>query len=163
MRLILGISLSRRAIGMAILSYGSLIKWNIQSFQKVQGDSKDRLILHAIKQLINKYPLDAISVKIPDNIERYKKLIKLIGVINTLCEQKKIKCHFYTLKDLKGHYSEDIRINKRALMQFVLDKYSILMPSYRMEIAGSKEYYVKIFEAVAAAHVCSKALDDMSK
>lgn len=163
MRLILGISLSRRAIGMSLLSYGSLIKWNVQSFRKVEGDTKDRLIVHSIRQLLTKYPIEVVSVKIPDNIERYGKLVKLVGLINTLCERKGITCHFYTLKDIKGYYSEDIRINKQALMQFVMDKYSVLIPSYQKEITGSKEYYVKIFEAVAVAHVCSKVLDDMSK
>jgi RNase H-fold protein (predicted Holliday junction resolvase) len=163
MQLILGISLSRRSVGMALLSYGSLIRWNVQTFQRVDGKDRNRAVIHAIQQFVTKYPVSVVAIKVPDRLERYAQLVKLMGGINVALERQKVTCCFYTLNEVKQFYSEDIRINKQALMQFVLEKYSVLHSAYRTGRDKNKQYYMKIFEAVAVAHVCKKEMERNSK
>ncbi len=159
MRLILGVSLSRRAIGTAVLSYGTLIKWNIRSFHNIHGKNKSKAVIHSITQLVTKYEIEAIAIKIPDRIERYKELTNLVGAINVIAERKHLKPKFYSLNEIKHFYSGDTKINKQALVNIILEKYSVLMPSYRKEKGSNKGYYIKIFEAVAAAHVIKSNMD----
>lgn len=159
MRLILAFSLSRRAIGIAILSYGTLIKWNVQSFHNVQGKNKSKAVVHALTQFVTKYNVETIGIKIPDNVERYKELTKLVGAINVIAEKRNLKPQFVTLNEIKDFFSGDTKINKKQLKDLVLDKYSVLMPSYRKEKVNNNSYYMKIFEATAVAHMIKSGLD----
>jgi RNase H-fold protein (predicted Holliday junction resolvase) len=153
MQSILGISLGRQSTGIALVSYGTLIKWNVHSFNQQKGKSKDKAIIQVIDELITKNGVTHVAIKLPSEFERHAELTRLVGMINVLLESKKIKASFYSLGEIKHLYAAGERINKRMLMKLVLKKHHVLTSRYNIEVLRNRSYYIKVFEAVAAAHV----------
>lgn len=158
MAIVLGISPATRGIGFAVLTGHKLTDWKMQSFQQGWSTQKLHSMLEVVKQYMKRHQVDAVAIKIPDELPVSKNYIQLVGALNVLFERQGIKPMYYTLSDLKQHYCKAGKSNKAILSDCIVYTYPELLPEHRKEQANRNSYYTKIFEAIGAARLYHEQL-----
>ncbi len=154
----LGVSPGTRFIGIALQVNGKLIDWKVQGFPGKWSEHKLKIIIHSLNQYMDRHAVTSVCIKIPDELPVSKPFIQLVGTLNVACERKGIKPMYYTLSNLKRQLCSDGEMNKAGFAECVVAKHPELLPEYHKEKSNSNNnYYVKIFEAVAALD-CYKAI-----
>jgi Holliday junction resolvasome RuvABC endonuclease subunit len=153
MAVTLGISPGTRFVGLALFKDNALLHWQTKTFCRKWSAKKFRALLKAIDVYIVENRVTRVVVKIPDNYSHLKRIDMLIGGINVLCEQAKIKPQYYTLTQLKRAYTNRREISKEALMASIAHTYPELLPEYYKSQESKTKYYHRIFDAVLAGHV----------
>ena len=108
-------------------------------------------MIHFVSRYVDRYQADGGAIKIPDELPVSENYIKLIGSLNVLLERKGISVVYYTLSDLKKHYCPNKEATKETIASCVVSKYPELLPELHKEQANRNSYYIRVFEAVAAA------------
>lgn len=142
---VLGISPGTRSVGVAVITDGVLVKWQLHTFSEKWTQKKLKRIITTLDVWIARNYIDEIAIKIPDELPLSKAYIKLVGGINILCEARAIRPKYYTLSELKQAHSPKQTINKKQLIAFVLQ----LFPD--LQLSKQKKGHDKVFEAVGAA------------
>jgi hypothetical protein len=154
---ILGISLGTRTIGMAMMVNGELVDWYVKAFKGIWSEQKKELILDTIDRMRERYTagafaitLKGLAVKIPDAIDRYAAVRDLHTDINLLAQQKGIATETFSIRSLKVFC--DVR-NKKEIRIKTFELYPELKGEFKKDVQNRNGYYMKLFEAVLAAHV----------
>lgn len=155
---ILGISPGARFIGIAVVYERTLVHSQVRSFQGVWSDAKLHSILKLIENVMQRYGVTAVSVKVPDVLPLTKGFHQLIGTINALCDGKGIHPGYYSLSEIISVHCKDKSQTRGMLMEAMVEKHPELILEHRREQENSNGYYYKIFEAVAVAHMTSNRL-----
>ena len=150
MRVTVGISPGSRHIGIAVLHKKQLIAWRVQTFKGKWSQHKEAAIIEALQKLFASYKVEAVSAKIPDLFPDSLGFSQVLGIINRLCERKGLRAQYYTLGDIKQHFSTNPKVNKNAIVAYLVHRYPELMPEYKRAQRGRAKYYARIFEAMAA-------------
>jgi Holliday junction resolvasome RuvABC endonuclease subunit len=149
MQVTIGLSPGTRHIGIAVMHRGGLIAWRVQTFKGVWSAKKQVVVVAALEKLFAAYAVVAIKVKIPDAFPDSLAFSQLLGVINNLCERVGLRPDYYTLSDIKRQFSQNPKVNKEAVIAYLVHKYPELQPEYRKEQQKRTKYYIRLFEAVA--------------
>jgi len=112
-----------------------------------------------VYRVIKDYEVDAVVVKIPDELPRTKAFIQLVGALNILFERRKLKAIYATLSELKDLYKLHPRCRQELFVTHVVARHPELLPEYQREQMNVNKYYEKLFEAVAAAHYFSRVCE----
>jgi len=154
---ILGISLGTRTIGMAMIVNGELVDWYVKAFKGAWSEQKKELILDTIDRMIERYTagafaitLKGLAVKIPNAMDRHSAVLDLHKDINFLAQGKDIATETFSIRSLKVFC--DVR-NKKELRATVFKLYPELKNEFNKDVQNRNAYYIKLFEAVLAAHV----------
>ncbi len=150
---VLGISLGTRRLGIAIVYDERLVHFQMQTFSGPWSDSKLRCILSAIAIHAERHAIGGISVKIPDTIPTSKAFSQLIGSLNILSEDMRVKARYFTLSDLKLVHAGTGRTSREWLIESIVKRHPELLPEYNKERRNKEAYYYKMFEAVLCAHM----------
>jgi len=153
---ILGINPGTRFIGLAVLQDKVLIHHQLRSFQGKWSQGKLQSILAAIEDIISRYRVTDIAVKVPDRLPASLGFTQLLGTLNVLCENTVGKPVYYTLSDMKHVLCNDESTFRIKLMHIIVEYYPELLPECGKEEANINKYYYKLFEAVAAAHMLAR-------
>lgn len=155
MQSILGLSLGPRSMGIAIFSYGDLIKWSTHTFPGPWGKSKGIAISERIANYIERNSINVLAVKIPSELRHLSlPMQKALGVINSIAERKGLQVFYYSLVDLKQRIPIEPCKSKRKLVKLLVEKYPDLIPIYEAGLSDGKTYYLRAIEAIGCAHLC---------
>lgn len=157
---VIGINPGAKYLGIAVFRGSELLDWRIKATSGKWSDEKIEKILSIIKELITQYRPDALAIKKLKPCRSSENLDKLVERIKQLCEREGIKIHEYPIKVLEGYFSKD-KINKRKLAEIIATRYPVLFHELVKEKGIGNPYYIRMFEAVALASVCSHQLDNL--
>ena len=153
-RALLGISPGTRIIGLAVIIKGELVEWKVKTFKQKWCNGKQKAILAIIAKLIEYYDVKAISLKKIDPLKSSKHLDSLIDAIENLGVDKGIFVKRYSLTDLDYANRSGKRDGKVKLTERIVKKHPELKNEYLKERNNRREYYTKMFEAIAMAERC---------
>lgn len=148
---ILGISLSTRDIGIALMSQGQLIGWKTHSFHGSWSVYKLDSILSRFDRYITQYRIRQVVIKIPPQTHHSKAFLLLLKKLSDLVVYRGCMVSCKTKQNIKEMVPEVT--NTESLMEYVTRHYPILLPERAQELKSRRPYHLKMFEAVLAAHV----------
>lgn len=151
---ILGISPGNRAIGIAVIVGEELYDWSIKTFDGAVTSGKLIRIKKTIEQIIDEYGADIIACKITDSSVTSRFIKKLVAVFRDLSVERGIEFLESTLQELKATCINVAKPTKGHLIEFIVGIYPVLFGECVREKRNRNQYYTRMFEAVAAAHVC---------
>ncbi len=147
----LGISAGTRLVGIAVVRNRQLIDWKILQFKERWSREKLKRMLNKFNQLYDYYRVSTLALKSADPFRSSPELNALIGSISLNARSKRVKVSQYSLQDLKElSRTKKIR-NVEILSEYIVEQYPELRRVYLRERNNENRYYVKVFEAIAAA------------
>jgi hypothetical protein len=148
---ILGISLGAKRTGIAIISYGTLIHWQLHTFFGTWCDKKSQRILDRYEKYIRKYGAKRVAIKIPPETHHSPAIITLLKELLERCQYHGCMVEYKTKTEIKQHIPEVE--NPTALIQYVTNRFPILTLEQQKELQNKQPYQIKMFEAVLMAHI----------
>ncbi len=155
-KVLLGISPGTRVVGLAVIFKGELVEWKVKTFKETWSRDKRRMILATINSICEYHDIQVISLKKIDPLKSSIQLNRLIVSIRKQAKRNGIKIYEYSLTDLEFDLLTGRKQNKKTLSQQVVDKHPELRKEYLQERNNRKEYYTKMFEAIAIAEQYNK-------
>ena len=149
---VLGVSIGTQRIGLAIVEQYFVFDCWVQFFRGKWSKLKQRAILKNISEKVVDYNVTAIAVKLPPNYCLTNSLNSLLHGIDEIAKKHSIVVHVYTLTELKRKCEIIDSGTKNELKTFLIAKYNLLH-LYNKSTKSKVDHYIKIFEAVGAAHV----------
>ena len=148
---LLGISPGTRVVGLAVIQKGVLVEWKVKTFKEMWSCSKRKTILATIDRICEYHGIQVIAIKKIDPLRSSRPLDKLVDAIIKQAERNSIKIRQYSLSDLDYDLNTGKKQNKSELSEKVADKHPEVRKEYLQEQNNRKEYYTKMFEAIAMA------------
>jgi hypothetical protein len=150
---VLGISVSTRLVGFAVMKDKELIEYRTKVFGGTWNKEKHLNILAMFDMLYAYYNVTHLAIKTVHPSHSNKALNALTEQIVSSAQKEKISVEHYSLSDLKNH----LNLNKKqGVMGFVADKHLELQNEYQKECNSPNSYYIKMFEAIAVAEIQTK-------
>lgn len=156
---ILGISPGTRTIGIAVLKDYDLIEWQVKTYRGRWTKEKLKLIIGSLEKLCDHFRIDGVALKETSPLRSSSGLILLTKSILDVAHKKNLTASLYTLDDLKRGSSSTWKHTKDELMEFITEKYAVLRKEYLKERNSLRPYYLKMFEAIAAARILTREVD----
>jgi len=154
---ILGISIGTRTIGIAAMRNGELIRYDVKIFKGKWSEKKLETILLAIEALIKHYQVKNVALKAPDPLHSSSNLVALYSHILLRIRKQELAVVEYSLEDLKIFCKVQAR-SKAGIMDYMVESYPELRRVYLKEVNNSHPYYIKMFEAIAAAKLLAEEI-----
>ena len=158
---VLGLSLGTRTIGMVTAELNCVFYTQMKLFKDSWSEKKLQAILSAIDQYITKRNIKHIALKIPPHYSHSPAIVQLLTGIESLAKAKQVELHIFTLHNITQAWTEaeKTRVNKRQLVKIILEKYN-LYHVYKKQANNKAGHYDKIFEAVGAADIVLRKLNN---
>jgi len=150
---ILGIDPGTRFVGIAVMRSGTLVHYQIRSFQGPWTHQKLKAIVLYLGATIARYGVTKIVVKVPDVFPTSRGYNQLIGSFNVFCSSKGLRPSYYTFSEITERQCGAGVHSRGALIQVIVRRHPELMPEYNKEKQNENAHYYKVFYAVAAAHM----------
>jgi RNase H-fold protein (predicted Holliday junction resolvase) len=150
-RTLLGISPGTRIVGLAVIRKGELVEWSVKTFKEKWSKDKERAILAAIERLCRDYGVEAVSVKKVDPSRSSPELDRLQVAITALADRMQIAAVQFSLSDLDYGVRTGTKQTKGSLSEHVASRHPEFKDEYQRERGNRREYYTKMFEAIAMA------------
>lgn len=150
--MILGISLSTRIVGMAILENTSLVEYQVKLFKEGWSLEKLERIIACLFTFANEYAVTRIACLTPYRHHQTPETMQVLQKLKQACRQKNLTITYYPAKAL-CRLSESSRAKKKALMHGLCLLYPELTIAEKRELRNRKRYYAKLFEAVGVATI----------
>jgi hypothetical protein len=148
---LLGISPGTRVVGLAVIDRGVLVEWKVKTFKEMWSSSKRKMILATIQRICEYHGIAVVVIKKIDPLRSSPQLDRLIDSIANQAKRNGIKIRQYSLSDLDYDIHAGKKQNKGELSEKVADKHPEVRKEYIQERNNRKEYYTKMFEAIAMA------------
>jgi hypothetical protein len=149
----LGISTNTRLLATAIIHSGRLLDYSIHLHKQPWSPSKANLIINSLEPCVRRYCIKSVVLSIPHEYYQTKALQYLFSRI---CRHFKKKGITVINQEVKAFYSicpPEQKKTKKALMETIVKLFPELNYCYYKELRNKSKYYIKLFEAVAAAAV----------
>jgi Holliday junction resolvasome RuvABC endonuclease subunit len=150
---ILGISPGTRSFGIGVLDGGELIEWQVKTFKGRWSKEKMKGIVSMLEEICIHFRISQIAIKEVSPLRSMKNVRMLTSQIIAMAEKKGIKIFRFTLNDLKRSAGLHGRETRDKVMEFVALKYPVLKKEYLKERNNLNPYYLRMFEAIAAARL----------
>lgn len=158
----LGISVSSRLVGLAVLHQDALVDYRIKLFKEHWNPGKLTHILNCIEQYIDEFKVTQVALLLPLRHYATAETRILLLHIPLLCKAKNRPSASYTLKDLSALIPNG-HTKKKALMQALSLLYPELLLAKKRELSSNRHYYSKLFEAVGVATIHERKLQSKYK
>lgn len=152
---ILAVNPGTRYIGIAVIEGPELLDWGIKAVSGKWSIRKEDRFKAMIIHLIEKYQPDILTLKKLHPSRSSANLASLNCQILRLADDMKLITCSHTITEIEAAYHSDKRINKRKLAEIVSTNYPFLRRLLKREDVNSNPYYLRMFEAIALAFVCS--------
>lgn len=156
---ILGLSLGTRHIGLAVLEKNRIRERRMKVYTEGWSEIKLLIIISMLKKIIMKHGVTIIAIKAINPSKSSPSLNQILQAVGKYANSSKIAVFAYPIEELERYYSMEKRVNKGILMEAVLAEYPELIFEYRNEQKRKNPYFVKVFESIAAARLCSQELE----
>lgn len=160
---VIGISIGSRKIGVAIITKTNIDCAKVWVFPGRWNEKKLYRILQRMHRKVKKFSVTSLSLKVPTPTHHTTGLKQLIVSIKGYCAKQNILVHMCTIQELKAHGISDGRKNKKVLVQALGDKYPQLHHIAQKELNNRNSHHTKMFEAIAAAELLQKILEQQNK
>ena len=150
-RTLLGISPGTRLLGLAVLRKGELVEWRVKTFRNEWSKEKQDTILATLERLCDYHAVTAIAIKKVDPLKSSPQLDALHTAIVALAQCKGIEVTGYSLADLDYDVRTGGRHTRGELSEQVAERHPELKEVYLRERNNRREYYTRMFEAIAMA------------
>lgn len=157
--IILGLSLGTRHIGFAILKDNEIRDRRVKTFPDTWSELKLRVIQSTLKKIIQRHGISVIAIKATHPSRSSVGLNKVLQAIDAISHDSGIPVYSYPIEELERYYSRERHVNKEVLMDAVLAEYPEMIFEHTKEQSRKNPYYVRVFEAIAAARLCSQEND----
>ena len=148
---LLGISPGTRIIGLAVIHDGELVEWKVKTFKETWSRAKRMAILEMIHRLCEYHNVGVLSVKKIDPLRSSPQLDRLLRNLIKQAKRYGIKVKLYSLSELDYDLRTGKRQTKDMLGEQVAEKHPEVKDAYLRERNNRREYYTKMFEAIAMA------------
>jgi hypothetical protein len=148
---ILGISYSTRMQGLAIIKSHLLVDYSLKLYKEKWGPHKRDSIISSLASCIKDYNITAICLSRPSPHQQTHECRELYLLIRSLAYQQKVRLIEYTHRELRFFCYNCKKKTNSALMRGLSELYPELIPYFTKEVSNKNKYYIKLFEAVAAA------------
>ena len=148
---LLGISPGTRVVGLAVIQKGVLVEWKVKTFKEMWSGDKRRAILGTIDRICEYHAIQVLALKKIDPLKSSPQLDRLITSILKRAKRNGIRVYQYSLSDLDYDLQTGKNKNKSELTEKVANKHPEVQKEYLLERNNRKEYYTKMFEAIAMA------------
>lgn len=148
---ILGISPGTRIMGLGVVQNGELMEWQVKSFKGSWSKEKLKLILETIENLCDHFQVTDVALKVVSPLHSSKNLLVLTDRISELAKKNKVRLYKFTMQDIKRKAGDQRKNSMNDLMESITHKYPVLKREYLKERNNLNPYYLKMFEAIAAA------------
>lgn len=151
----LGISTNTRLIGLAIINHhNSLVDYSIHLHKSSWSPSKANMIVtSSLEPCVRQYCIKSVVMSIPHAHHQTEAFKHLVSCIKEYFKTKKIPVYEETPETLYSLCPQGQKKTKKVLMQTLTLQHPQLSLCYHKEMRNKKRYYIKVFEAVAAATV----------
>ncbi len=153
---ILGISPGTRSLGIGILRNTELIEWQVKTFKGRWSKEKMNMILDSIQSLIEHFKITEVAFKEVSPLRSSRNLIELTKQITVLAKKRQMLISLFTIQDLKQSIESNGKHTRDGLIEFVFEKYPMVKREYHKERNNLNPYYLRMFEAIAAAYISSR-------
>jgi RNase H-fold protein (predicted Holliday junction resolvase) len=147
---LLAINPGTKYIGLAVFQGQDLTYWGIKTFKGNWSKEKMIRIKTTLLNLIAQYGITKLILKKLNQTNSSVNLNDLTEAIEKLAREKRLKVSLYRLGDIKKILMEDGRINKMDVARLVANRYPFLNCHLEKERRNKNEYFVRMFEAIAA-------------
>lgn len=147
----LGISTNTRLLGLAIINQGILEDYSIHLHKSPWSASKANKIITSLEPCARKYCIKNVVLSIPHVYHQTKAYKYLLLRIRRYFETKGIPVYHKSHEAIHTLCPSGQKKGKKALMQALSIMYPQLSFCQVKEERNKSKYYIKIFEAVAAA------------
>lgn len=148
---ILGVSIGTRTSGVAVICDNELIHWQTHSFQGKWGASKAKKIQKRFEKYLTQYQALMVIVKVPPVTHQSTAILTIIKGLLSFIQLPGCMVQVTTKAEIKREVPEIT--NRETLMDYVTKRYPILKTELKQELDKNEPYYIRMFEAVLAAHL----------
>lgn len=156
---ILGISFSTRMQGLAVIRSNYLVDYSLKLNKDKWASQKKDFFLSSLASCIKCHTINTICLSRPYPHQETREFKELYALIRSLAYQQKIRLVEYSPKQLLLLCTGTEKKTKKALMRSISLIYPELALQYEKEMGNRNKYYIKLFEAVAAATLFSKGIE----
>lgn len=153
---ILGISPGTRTMGVGVIQNGELVEWQVKIFKGRWSKEKLDIIMKNIQSLCDHFQVTDVALKVVSPLRSSRNLLTLTNRITELAEKHKIRISRFTVQDLRLKIGLHGKRSMDELMEHITQKYPVLKREYLKERNNLNTYYLKMFEAIAAARLVDK-------
>lgn len=154
----LGISTNTRLLGLAIINQSGLVEYSIRLHKSPWSPSKANKIITSLEPCVAQYCIKRVVLSIPYAHHQTDAFKDLIKAIRKAFNAKKIPVYTKEAEALHTLCPPEQTKTKKALMRFLTMQYPQLTYCYQKEIRNKSKYYIKLFEAVAAASLLEQEI-----
>lgn len=147
----LGISTNTRLLGLAVMKAGSLVEYRIHLHKSSWSPAKARLILKSLEPCVLKYSIKKVVLSIPPEYYQTDRFRYLVREMKTYFTARGIQVNTKKPEAFHRLYPPGRRRTRKGLMDVLVERFPQLTYCYRKELRNKNKYYIKLFEAVAAA------------
>jgi hypothetical protein len=147
----LGISTNTRLLGLAIINQGRLEEYAIQLHKSSWSAWKANMIVTSLEPCVRQYCITSVVLSIPHEHHQTKEIKFLLSRIQQYFERQKMPVYRQAVQTFHSLYPPGQKKTKKALMQALCLRYPQLTYCHKKELRNKNKYYIKVFEAVAAA------------
>lgn len=158
-RSVLGISPGTRTLGIAICYNNELLDWKTLNFKGEWSCEKMKKVLEVIRTIIEVNDINMISIKEPKPTINHDPVCNLVEQLEIIAYALNIPCRRYSLNDIRKYYLKGLKGDKTEIRQKLIQRYPALYLEGQKEEANQNPYYVRMFEAISVAVMCSKIED----
>jgi hypothetical protein len=158
---ILGISIGAKRNGVAVISYETLIHWKVHTTPGTWSDKKLQCIIDRYEAYIKKYMVKWVLIKVPPYTHHSLAVNAVLHHLLQLCQRHGCMVEYKTKASLQEYIPEVQR--PKELMQYLTNRYPILIHEQQKELRSKQAYQAKMFEAVLAAHYLHQQISNNKK
>lgn len=151
MNTVLGISIGTRYVGIALMRNRHLIDCQVKPFPDPWSNAKQAQIIAFLDKYLITHGVQILALKSVCAARSSSGLLDLEREFIILIADYEIDIHQYGIEEIKRLCNG--QANKSGLAAYLSWIYPHLYLAYRKEKGRHKEYYTKMFEAVAVAHL----------
>lgn len=148
---ILGISPGTTWLGIAVLRNGELIDWRVYRPKYTWSKAKHQRVMTYLNFLIDRYEVTGIALNPSAGKKNTVALKELYSGIRATARSQKLALSEYSFQELVRYTCTENIEQKKDLPQAIIQHFPELTALCLKEKKNWNAYYIKMFEAVAAA------------
>lgn len=157
---ILGISPGTRIFGIAVIQDGELVEWKVKTFKEKWSSDKRKAILNTVTRLCDYHGVSILSIKKVDPLRSSPGLTRLVQGLIKNAKRQHIKTQILSLSELDYDLRTGRRQTKATIAESVAENHPEIKQEYQKERNNRREYYTRMFEAIALAEDIFKKCHD---
>lgn len=155
---VLGLSLNSRMVAFAIMQGKTLVAYHSSLHKGIYNEAKRDRILTRLTSLLKSYTIHDLALVYPYEIHSTNNITHLLESIEAHFKSQNVPICIYNPEAFHLFCEEEERKTKKAMIESMCEWYPDLTPLYLKEQRNKSKYYVRLFEAVALAHIHSQSL-----